>query len=229
MKFKSICIIPARYGSKRIPKKNIINFFGKPIIAHVIENAKKSNCFQKIFVSTDSLKIKKISEKYGASVPFLRSKRLSDDKTIVTNVIKDFLKKVKINKNVKLITVIYPTAVFVDKALIRKAIKKINKNINFVSTVKKFPHPIQRAFVLKKNKIKPLNKVKFMKRTQDLDKSFYDAGQIYVYKIKNLLNGENAFNSNTDLVELDVLESIDIDSMKDLKNAKKIFKFKKII
>ena len=59
MKYKSICIIPARYGSKRVPRKNIINFFGKPLIGHVIQNAIKSNCFQKIYVSTDSIKIKK--------------------------------------------------------------------------------------------------------------------------------------------------------------------------
>ena len=58
MKYKSICIIPARYGSKRVPRKNIINFFGKPLIGHVIQNAIKSNCFQKIYVSTDSIKIK---------------------------------------------------------------------------------------------------------------------------------------------------------------------------
>ena len=89
MNNNSICIIPARQGSKRIPKK-YNKIFNKPLIAHVIENVRKSNCFQKIYVSTDSHKIRKISEKYGAIVPFLRSKKLSDDKTVVSEVIKDF-------------------------------------------------------------------------------------------------------------------------------------------
>ena len=78
-------------------------------------------------------------------------------------------------------------------------------------------------------KIQPINKTSFMKRTQDLKESFYDAGQIYVFKIKNFLNNENSFNSNTSLIELDELESIDIDNISDLRNAKKIFKLKKFI
>ena len=228
MRYKSICIIPARYGSKRVPRKNIINFFGKPLIAHVIQNAIKSNCFQKIYVSTDSNKIKKISEKFGAVVPYLRSKKLSDDKAIVTDVIRDFLKKVNIDKNIRLITVIYPTAIFVNKKLIKRSIRKISKNINFVSTVKKFPHPIQRAFVLKNKKIQPISKTNFKKRTQDLKDTFFDAGQIYVFKIKNFLNNENSFNSNTILIELNELESVDIDNLSDLRNAKKLFKLNKL-
>ena len=227
MKYKSICIIPARYGSKRVPRKNIINFFGKPLIGHVIQNAIKSNCFQKIYVSTDSIKIKKISEKFGAVVPYIRSKKLSNDKAVVNDVIRDFLKKVNINKNIKLITVIYPTAIFVNKKLISKSISKISKNVNFVSTVKKFPHPIQRAFVLKNKKIRPISKTNFKKRTQDFKDTFFDAGQIYVFKIKNFFNNENSFNSNTVLIELNALESVDIDNFSDFKNAKKLFKLNK--
>ncbi len=227
MKLKSICIIPARYGSKRIPKKNIIKFFGKPLIAHVIQNAFKSDCFQKIYVSTDSNKIKKICKKYGAEVPFLRSKKLSNDKAVVSDVIKDFIKKIDLPKDIKLVTVIYPTAIFVNKKLIKKAINNISKKINFVFAVKKFPHPIQRAFILKNKKIKLINKINFKARTQDLKETFYDAGQIYVFKIKNFLNNENSFNSNTCLIKIDELDSIDIDDFDDLKNAKKIFKLKK--
>ena len=125
-----------------------------------------------------------------------------------------------INKNIKLITVIYPTAIFVNKKLIKKSIRKISKNINFVSTVKKFPHPIQRAFVLKNKKIRPISKTNFKKRTQDLKDTFFDAGQIYVFKIKNFLNNENSFNSNTVLIELNELESVDIDNFSDLKMQK---------
>ena len=96
----SICIIPARSKSVRIKNKNIINFFGKPIIAYAIDVAKESKLFKRIIVSTDSKKIAKIAIKYGAEVPFLRSKKLSDNYTTTTDVIIDSIKKIssKFNK-----------------------------------------------------------------------------------------------------------------------------------
>ena len=94
-KNKTIAIITARGGSKRIKNKNIISFFGKPMISYSINCAKKSKLFSEIFVSTDSKKIKKISLKYGARVPFLRTKKLSDDITGTRKVVKSFLQNLK--------------------------------------------------------------------------------------------------------------------------------------
>ena len=112
---RDICIIPARIGSKRIKHKNIKNFLGKPIISWVISSAKKSKCFSEVFVSTDSTKIKKISEKFGAEVPFLRSKKLSDDKTGTGEVAKDFiLKIIQMGYKFKNVCLIYPTAICTD-------------------------------------------------------------------------------------------------------------------
>ena len=94
-KLSTICIIPARGGSKRIKKKNIKNFFGKPMISYAINNAKKSKCFDKIIVSTDNEQIAKISKKYGAEVKFLRQKKLSNNFTAIAPVISHAISELK--------------------------------------------------------------------------------------------------------------------------------------
>ena len=121
---KIIAVITARKGSKRIKNKNIINFFGKPLIAYSITTAKKSNLFSKVFVSTDSLKIKKISEEYGAEIPILREKKLSDDFSGTNEVVADFIKKM--NYENYIICCIYPTA-----PLMRS--KDLKKGLNLMS------------------------------------------------------------------------------------------------
>ena len=110
-KIKNICIIPARGGSKRIPGKNIKKFWGKPLIFYSINVAKKSKLFDKIFVSTDSKKIKKISEKYGAKVPFLREKKYSKDGVGTEFVTKNFLQKINY-KSYDYCVCLYPTSPF---------------------------------------------------------------------------------------------------------------------
>ena len=107
---KSICLIPARGGSKRIKNKNIRKFFGKTLLSRVIKILRKSNIFDEIFVSTDSIKIKKIAEKSGAVVPYLRSKKLSGDNAIIKDVIDDFInKEVKKNRKTTNLFIVYPT------------------------------------------------------------------------------------------------------------------------
>ena len=124
---KAICIIPAKHFSKRLPNKNIKKILGIPSIAHVISNAIKSKCFKEVFVSTDSIKIKNISEKFGAKVPYLRSKKLSGNYTPVGDVIIDAIKKLKIRYDFEIVCFMYPTSIFADKDLIRKAIKLYKK------------------------------------------------------------------------------------------------------
>ena len=94
MSNKTICLIPARGGSKRVKNKNIKKLYGKPLIQRVIENAKNSKRFKEIYVSTDSIKIKKLALKFGAKVPFIRSKKLSNDRATIKDVINDFIKRV---------------------------------------------------------------------------------------------------------------------------------------
>ena len=123
---KSIAIITARGGSKRIKNKNIINFYGKPIISYSILAAKKSKLFDKIYICTDSKKIKKVSTRYGAKFISYRLKKLSDDHTGTYDVIKNFIKKNKIRS--KYICCIYPTAPLMQPTDLKKGLNLLKKN-----------------------------------------------------------------------------------------------------
>ena len=225
---KAICIIPAKHFSKRLPNKNIKKILGIPSIAHVISNAIKSKCFKEVFVSTDSIKIKNISEKFGAKVPYLRSKKLSGNYTPVGDVIIDAIKKLKIKYDFEIVCFMYPTSIFADKDLIRKAIKLYKKEkVDFIFSAKKFAHPIERGFVLKQKKPSLLNKKNFIKRTQDFKETYYDAAQIYVGHYKNFLKKKNPYNSTSRILLMNYFDAIDIDNLKDFKNSEILLKLKK--
>ena len=224
MNKKTICLIPARGGSKRIKNKNIKKFFGKPLLESVIKNAKKSKLFDDIYVSTDSILIKKLATRCGAIVPYMRSKKLSNDHAIIKSVIDDFINKIILNKKEKInIFVLYPTSIFVSKEMIIKCNKMLKKT-EYVTIVKKFPHPIQRALRFNKKKLQPLNLKKKMMRTQDLEDYYYNSGQIDCFKLDAWLKKKIFFKMNAKFIVLKDIESIDIDTPDDLKLAYKIFK-----
>jgi len=224
MKEKTICLIPARGGSKRIKNKNIKKFFGKPILERVIHNAKKSKLFDNIYVSTDSTLIKRMAEKCGATVPYIRSKKLSDDHTIIKSVIDDFIGRVILNKKIKInIFILYPTSIFVDKKLIIKC-SKLLKKTEYVSAVKKYPHSIERALKFNKKKLEPLNLKKMFMRTQDLTDYYYNAGQIECFKLDAWLKNKMFHKMNAKFIILKDFESVDIDTQEDFELACKIFR-----
>jgi pseudaminic acid cytidylyltransferase len=227
MHSKTICLIPARAGSKRIKNKNIKKFFGKPLLERVIENAKKSKLFNSIYVSTDSLLIKKLATRCGAIVPYIRSKKLSNNHAIIKSVIDDFISKVIVNKKENInIFILYPTSIFVDKKMIIKC-SQILKKTEYVTTVKKFPHPIQRALKFNKNKLEPLNLKKKLMRTQDLEDYYYNSGQIDCFKLSAWIKNKMFHKMNAKFIILKDLESVDIDTPDDLKLAQKIFRLNK--
>ena len=229
MKTKTICLIPARGGSKRIKNKNIKKFFGKPLLERVIENAKKSKLFDDIYVSTDSTLIKKLAISCGAIVPYIRSKKLSNDHAIIKSVIDDFISKVILNKNKNKkinIFVLYPTSVFVEKQLITRCSQML-KTTEYVTTIKKFPHPIQRALKFNKGKLEPLNLKKKLMRTQDLEDYYYNSGQIDCFKLDAWLKNKMFHKMKAKFIILKDLDSVDIDTPEDLKLAHKIFKLNK--
>ena len=127
------------------------------------------------------MEFKKISEKYGAKVPFLRSKKLSSDNILINQVVVDFIKKLeKNNYDFKYVFVVYPTAVFINKKKTLQAIKILkNKKVKFVFVAKKYSHPINRAFYIKKNKTRMLNSRNYEVRTQNFKNSYHDTGQFY--------------------------------------------------
>jgi len=178
----AVAIIPARGGSKRILKKNIKDFFGKPLITYSIEVALASNLFEKVIVTTDDEQIAKIAKEYGADVPFIRPAELSDDFTGTQEVINhtiDFLEAQ--GENYEYICTIYATAPLLQKEYLVQGYEKLKESdaVNSFSATS-MPFPIQRTFKLDTNgRCKMFTPEHYMTRSQDLEEAYQDAGQFY--------------------------------------------------
>jgi len=218
----NLAIIPARKSSKRIKNKNIIDFFGEPIIAKTIKLIKNTNLFTKIIVTSDSKKILNISKKYGAEI-YLRNKKLAGDKIPVANVLRDLL--INSNLNINNVFYFYPTSIFIKKKYLLDSLKILKKNPNsIVLSVCEYSHPIERALIMNsKNEIEFKYKKNILKQTQYFKKSYYDAGQFGLAKKEYFLSN---FKKNKKIIGyiLNDYEACDIDNSKDLKKAKFLFK-----
>ena len=215
----NLAIITARGGSKRIPKKNIKEFCGKPIIAYSIEAALKSNVFSEIMVSTDSEEIKVVAEKYGAKVPFMRSEAASNDFATTSDVIEEVITRYQENgKEFDFITCIYPTAPFVTADRIKDAWSKLEKNDNnadaLVSVVK-FSFPPQRAFVIKNEIVEYQYPEYKLARSQDLEPIYHDCGQFYMCRTSEFLKHKALIVPRTVPYIMPEEEVQDIDTMSD--------------
>ena len=179
---KAIAIIPARGGSKRIPRKNIKNFHGKPLIAYSIDVALSSKLFEKVVVTTDDEEIASIAKKYGAEVPFIRPKELSDDFTGTADVINHAIEYLEDQgENYEYICTIYATAPFLQEKYLIEGYEKLKKSdaINSFSSTS-MPFPIQRTFKLNQyGRCEMFTPEHFMTRSQDLEEAYQDAGQFY--------------------------------------------------
>lgn len=178
----AIAIIPARGGSKRIPKKNIKFFFDKPLIAYSIEVALESKLFEKVIVTTDSEEIAKIAKEYGAEVPFIRPKELSDDFTGTADVINHTINYLESEgESYKYVCTIYATAPLLQKKYLIQGYEKL-KNSDAVNafSATTMPFPIQRTFKLNDNgRAEMFTPEHYMTRSQDLEEAYQDAGQFY--------------------------------------------------
>ena len=224
-----LCVIPARSGSKRIKNKNIKKFLGKPIIFYSIKQALKSKLFDKIVVSTNSLKIANIAKKYGAEVLFDRPKKLSGDRIGTQDVVSHAIKWIEKNiSKVCDVCCVYPAAPLIESKNIVNSYKIFKKkNWDYIFTASKFYYPIQRAIIQSKNKnIKMLKKNNYNKRSQDLITSYHDVGQFYWGKANSWKSKKTIFNSKTTIFELDMFSSHDIDTLEDWKISEKLFKIK---
>ena len=220
MTIKPNCIIAARGGSKRIPNKNIIKIFGQPMISYPITTAIKSKIFKNIFVSTDSKKIKIISEKYGAKVPFLRKKKLANDKVGLQEVLVDFIKSNNFY-NEEFFVFIYATAILVDSKMILKALKKFKKNkSDYLIGVQEFKSNPLRALKIKKNKLSFVNELYSKKNTNKLSKFYHDAGSFFIFRTKTILKTSKKLPPKTTFYLHKKFEVCDIDDKDDLKLAK---------
>ena len=177
-----LCVIPARGGSKRIPRKNIKSFNGKPIIAYSIEAALKSGCFDRVIVSTDDKEIALVAKSYGAEVPFFRPTELSNDHAGTLPVIKHAIEWFEQNESALTeLCCVYATAPFVSAETIKESYQQLQiSQADYCFTVTSFPFPVQRAVkITKQHRLEMFYPQNFSTRSQDLEEAYHDAGQFY--------------------------------------------------
>ena len=217
-----LAVIPARGGSKRIPRKNIKFFYGKPMIAWSVTAALRSGVFDTIIVSTDDAEIASVAQEYGAEVPFQRPAELSDDHTSTSPVIKHAIEWC-FSKGFEPVHVccIYPTAPFIQSEDIVRGMQILEKSgAEFAFSVTSFSFPIQRAVKLRSDgRIDMLDPTQFETRSQDLPEAFHDAGQFYWGKQEAWLSGTPIFGPNSAPVFLPRHQVQDIDTPEDWDHA----------
>lgn len=222
---KCVAIIPARGGSKRIPRKNIKLFYGKPLIVYSIEIALKSKLFDKIIVSTDDEEISKIAKENGAEVPFIRPRELSDDYTGTGEVIEHTLNWLE-EKGEKydFCCTIYATAPFLQEKYLIEGYEKLkNSTAKYAFSCTSMPFPIQRTFkITQDNRCKMFWPENFMKRSQDLEEAYQDAGQFYWTNL-NIKSKEITFGKDSIPIVLPRYLVHDIDTLEDWKRAEIIY------
>ena len=213
----NIAIIPARGGSKRIPKKNIKLFFGKPLIFYSINAAKKSGVFEKIYVSTDSKEIAKVAKEFGTEVLF-RPKELADDFTGTTEVISNAVKTLQENgEKISSVCCIYATAPFLKPLILQEAFEIFKESKkDYVFSTTSFAYPIFRA--LKKNCEMFFPDCR-NSRSQDLEEAYHDAGQFYFGKSEAWIEKRAIFTSNSKMFKLPRYLVHDIDTLEDWEEA----------
>ena len=223
----NICIIPARGGSKRIPRKNIKYFLGKPIIAYSIQAAIDSQLFDEVMVSTDDKEIAVIAKKYGAKVPFLRSEKNANDFATTVDVILEVLDNYKRQaQSFDNICCIYPTAPFVSIKKLNKSLDILkSKSLDSVLPIIQYGFPVQRSMrIFKEDFIRMIQPGHMNTRSQDLEPTYHDAGQFYWLKTNKILLQKKLWTNSTGFIVVSELEAQDIDTETDWKIAELKYK-----
>lgn len=218
---KSIAIITARGGSKRIPKKNIKDFCGKPIIAYSIEAALKSELFDEVMVSTDSEEIAEISKQYGACVPFLRSAATSSDYATTADVLMEVIKQYEdYGKVYDIGCCLYPTAPFITAAILCEAFEMLtNSTAKTLLPVVAFSFPPQRGGFIRDQKF-VLSQPEYLNvRSQDVEKMYHDCGSFSLFRVPEFKMYKKLITDNTLPYIMDESLVQDIDNLSDWKMA----------
>ncbi|MCI6020250.1 MAG: pseudaminic acid cytidylyltransferase [Clostridia bacterium] len=224
---RKIAIITARGGSKRIPKKNIKEFCGLPIIAYSIRTALGSGLFDEVMVSTDSEEIAETAKKFGANVPFMRSADNSDDYATTEDVILEVLQRYReLGTEYDYVCCIYPTAPFVTEAALAEAMAKMEKyEPSVVIPLVQFSYPPQRCFVVDDRGYARFKYPQYVRtRSQDLEKQYHDAGQFYIYNSDRLIAANGIIEDDFMPIIMPELLVQDIDTEDDWKIAEMKYK-----
>lgn len=177
-----IAVIPARGGSKRIPRKNLRPFLGHPIVAYAIRAAREAGIFDRILVSTDDEEIAQVARAEGADVPFMRPPELSGDHTATVDVLRHAADWAATNIGpIDFICCIYPTAVFIDGTVLKRGLEEMQAaGTDYAVSVVRYPAPIERAMrITGKGRLEAVNIEGMAKRSQDIEETYHDAGQFY--------------------------------------------------
>lgn len=221
-----LAVIPARGGSKRIPRKNIKSFCGKPMIAWSIDAALQSGCFDHVMVSTDDAEIAEVARQCGAQVPFIRPTTLSDDHTgtipVIRHAIEWFNERGQASDQV---CCIYATAPFIGAADIRRGLDILTgAGSDYAFAVTKYPFPIQRAIrITDQGRVAMFDAEHFNTRSQDLEEAYHDAGQFYWGRATAWLTGKVIFSPHSAAIQLPRYRVQDIDTVEDWKMAEYLF------
>lgn len=222
-----LAIIPARGGSKRIPRKNIKPFCGKPMIAWSIEAALQSACFDQVIVSTDDAEIAEVARQWGATVPFMRPAELSDDHTGTIPVIRHAIEWFNLQgQSVEQACCLYATAPFVMAEDLRRGLEILQGNTcDYAFSVTSYAFPIQRAIRINgEGHVEMFSPEHFNTRSQDLEEAFHDAGQFYWGRADAWLQGKMIFSPDSLPVLLPRHRVQDIDTPEDWTRAEWLFR-----
>lgn len=218
-----LAVIPARGGSKRIPRKNIKTFHGKPMIAWSIQAALGSGCFDEVWVSTDDAEIAQVAQEYGAKVPFLRPEELSNDFATTADVMQHAVNFFENENEIRpdYVCCLYATAPFVIQQDLRNGLSLIQaERVDYVFSATTFPFPIQRAIKLtEQGHVEMFSPEYFNTRSQDLEEAWHDAGQFYWGTAEAWLNKSVIFSDQSKIVELPRYRVQDIDTIDDWSRA----------
>lgn len=212
-----LAVIPARGGSKRIPRKNIKAFHGKPIMAYSIEAARNSGIFDEVMVSTDDKEIALIAERYGASVPFFRSAETSSDHAATVNVLLEVLENYRqMAREFSYICCIYPTAPFITREKLQKAFALLEKSgADALVPVVPFSYPPLRGLTIHDDRLRMMWPENEAVRSQDLELLYHDCGQFYFVRTDALLQERTLFCKETVPMLQSELDAQDIDNETD--------------
>lgn len=225
---KTLCIIPARGGSKRIERKNIKEFAGKPIIAYSIEAAVQSGCFDEVMVSTDDEEIASIAESHGAKVPFMRSEKTANDFATTADVIFEVLDRyAESDCEFDAICCLYATAPFVTSERLKEGFSILESGkADAAFTCVEYSYPIQRSLYVNEQGRILMKFPEYAKsRSQDVQKSYHDAGQFYFTTVKALRECGSLWGPDTMPIVLPEMEVQDLDTLQDWELAELKFRF----
>jgi pseudaminic acid cytidylyltransferase len=217
----TVAIVPARGGSKRIPRKNIRPFLGRPILARVIEELRAAGSFSEIMVSTEDAEIAAVARASGAAVPFLRSPRNSgDDATTAAVLLEVVAAYEKLGRRFGALCCVYPTAVFVTPALLREGLRLLRESqADCVVPVLRYSFPIQRALRVDGGRLHMFHPEHMNTHSRDLPQAFHDAGQFYWLRTERFLAQKTVYMEDAVPLHIDELQAHDIDTEDDWRIA----------